>query len=67
MTDVFARYITLEQAERITGTPSRTLREWVRKGALTRHTNAGGFVILVDLEELRPRPKLTTRSTSATA
>lgn len=56
--DDFNRYVTLERASRVTGTPIGTLREWVRKGALSKHTNAGGFVVLVDLEELRPRPKV---------
>ncbi len=53
----FQRYVTLERATRVTGIPIGTLRDWLRKGALTKHTNAGGFIVLVDLEQLRPKPK----------
>lgn len=55
--DDFHRYVTLERASRVTGTPLGTLREWLRKGALTKHTDAGGWTVLVDLHELRVRPK----------
>ena len=61
--DDFQRYVTLERASRVTGTPVRTLREWVRKGAISRHTNGGGFLVLVDIHELRPRPKVETHAT----
>jgi hypothetical protein len=65
MTEDFERYVTLERASRVTGTPIGTLREWLRKGVLTRHTNAGGNLVFVDLQQLRPRPKAVTDSTSA--
>jgi hypothetical protein len=55
--DDFDRYVTLERASRVTGTPIGTLREWLRKGAITKHTNAGGCLVLIDIHELRPRPK----------
>jgi hypothetical protein len=63
--DDFQRYVTLERASRVTGTPIGTLREWLRKGALKRHTNAGGFLVLVDLHELRPRPKVEASADGA--
>lgn len=66
MTDDFQRYVTLERASRVTGTPIRTLQDWLRKGALSRHTDAGGFRTLVDLDELRPRPKVSTQTQATT-
>lgn len=65
--DTFQRYVTLERASRVTGTPIGTLREWLRKGAIKRYTNAGGVIVLVDLDELRPRPKPDAGPVSATA
>lgn len=66
MTDDFQRYVTLERASRVTGTSIRTLQEWLRKGAITRHTDAGGFRTLVDLHELRPRPKVSPQAQATT-
>lgn len=60
--DTFQRYVTLERASRVTGTPIRTLQEWLRKGVLERHTDAGGFRTLVDLHALQPRPKVSTQA-----
>lgn len=65
MTDDFQRFVTLERANRVTGTPIGTLREWLRKGAIDKYTDAGGRLVLVDIEQLRPRPKVTAQSTNA--
>lgn len=62
MTDDFHRYVTIERASKVSGVPVGTLRDWLRKGAIRKHTNAAGFIVLIDLEELRPRPKVDSET-----
>jgi hypothetical protein len=64
MMDDFDRWVTLARAERVTGTKARTLQSWLDKGIIAKRTNPGGRTVLVDLDELRPRPKVDTSSTT---
>lgn len=56
----FFRWVTKERASRLTGKSVRTIEEWIRKGILKTKTDPGGFTTLIDIEELRPRPKVKT-------
>lgn len=57
-------YITVEEAARMTGKQTRTVRSWYRKGWLTRYTVGTGWVRLdrAEVEKLMsvtPSPVVT--------